>query len=101
MYLIQDSNEVIYHRDSFMKPHLDKVNQMIEEGDFTKLQAYEDELLLELNLLKLRIDLLISEDQNNEKEIYDTKLTLSAINLILWHIIKNNAKSELGKTIET
>ena len=101
MYLIQDSNEVIYHRDSFMKPHLDKINEMIEERDFDQLQAYEDELLFELNLLKIRIDVLLSEDQNKEKEIYETRLTLSAINLILWYIIKSNANSELGKTIET
>lgn len=101
MYLIQEPIEVIKHRDSFMKPHLDKIDQMIAEGEFTQLQAYEDELLHELNLLKLRIDLLISEDQNKEREIYETRLDLSAINLILWHIIKKNPNSELGKTVET
>ena len=94
MYLVRNNLEVLGKRGTMIKEIKSNIDRLLENKDENELQKYEDYLLKEFECAKLRIDVLIGEGK--EEEMYDMKLTLTALNLMLHYMIEENPKSELG-----
>lgn len=96
-YLINDEREVLKHRGKSIKNNTDKIMKFIEDGDYKGLQEYENDLLNEFGMLKLRIDIHSQNDYVDEVKVYEDRLNLSAVNKLLHTIISINPNSELGR----